>query len=227
METFSRIVRALGRAAGWLIGLVWRGVRLCGTLLLALVLLFEEWGWRPLAELLALLARFRLWARIEGWIASLPPYGALVIFALPTLILLPVKLGAFWLLAHGKVIWAGLFLAGAKVVSTALVARIFLLTRPALMRLAWFARLYNWLMPWKEAIFAHIRATWPWRYGRMLKTKVTHEARKAWAAWRPWLLARWARLGPALARLKWRLSLAAARAWARLRAALRSPPPTA
>lgn len=227
MELVSRIVGALGRAAGWLLRLAWRGLRLLGTLLLALILLFEEWGWRPLAELLSLLARFRPWARVEGWIAGLPPYGALVIFALPTLILLPVKLGAFWLLAHGKVIWAGLFLAGAKVVSTALVARIFLLTRPALMQLTWFARLHDWLMPWKYAIFARIRASWPWRYGRMVKTRIKHEARKAWEMWKPWLLQRWARLGPELAVLRWRMTIAAARLWQRLREALRSRPPTA
>jgi len=221
MELLARILRGMGAALGWLLGLALRLLRGLATALLAVVLLFEEWGWRPLAELLALLARFRLWARVEGFIAGLPPYGALVVFALPTLILLPVKLGAFYLLSQGKVLVAGVFLALAKVVSTALVARIFLLTRPALMQLAWFARLYNWLMPWKEAIFARIRATWPWRYGRMLKTKVRHEARQAWARWRPWLTAPWARLRPAIARLRWRVAIATARFWQRLRRALR------
>ena len=96
----------------------------------ALIVLFEEWGWRPLYELISRLARFRLWARLELWIAGLPPYGALAVFALPTSILLPLKFVAVWLLAGGHVIAAsGLFIA-AKIASTALIARIFMLTKP-------------------------------------------------------------------------------------------------
>ena len=221
MESLASILRVILGALGWLLGLALRVVRGLATVLLAIVLLFEEWGWRPLAELLALLARFRLWARLEGWIAGLSPYRALVIFALPTLILLPVKLGAFYLLSQGKVLLAGLFLAGAKIVSTALVARIFLLTRPALMRLGWFARLYNWVVPWQEAIFARIRATWPWRYGRVLKTKAVHETRKLWVKWRPWLIVRWLRLRQVLGRLRWEIPAAAVRAWQHVRDVLR------
>ena len=51
------------------------------NVLAALILLFEEWGWRPLSNLIARLARFPLWAAVERWIAGLPPYGALVTLA--------------------------------------------------------------------------------------------------------------------------------------------------
>jgi len=55
--------RRLGAFAVWL----WRLFRplLAGALqiLLALIIVFEEWGWRPLADLLGRLARWRPWAR--------------------------------------------------------------------------------------------------------------------------------------------------------------------
>lgn len=155
------------------------------SIVLALVLLFEEWGWQPLLAALAWLARFRIVARIEAWIATLPPYAALVVFAAPSLILLPVKIIGLWLLSQGQVLAAGGLLAAAKVASTALVARIFMLTRPALMQLAWFARLYDRFVPWKEALFARIRASFVWRYGRMLKTRVRQSMRRAWEMLKP------------------------------------------
>ncbi len=155
------------------------------SILLALVLLFEEWGWQPLLAALAWLARFRIVARIEAWIAALPPYAALVVFAAPSLLLLPVKIIGLWLLSQGQVLAAGGLLAAAKVASTALVARIFMLTRPALMQLAWFARLYNRFVPWKEELFARIRASFVWRYGRMLKSRVRQAMRRAWERVRP------------------------------------------
>lgn len=151
--------------------------------LAALVLLFEEWGWKPLSDALAWLARFPLLARLEALISRLPPYAALLVFTLPTAILLPVKLVAMWLLAQGQVATAT-FIA-AKIASTALVARIFILTRPSLMRIGWFASAYNWFIPWKDRLFAEIRASWVWRYGRMVKTRIRHEIKQAWASWAP------------------------------------------
>ena len=151
----------------------------------ALVVLFEEWGWKPLSEALAWLARFAPIARLEAWIASLRPYPSLLVFALPTTLLLPLKFVAMWLLANGQVAAAtGLFI-GAKIASTALVARIFTLTQPALMRIVWFARGYNWFVPWKDAFFTMIRASWPWRYGRMVKNAVRLRTKQAWARWKP------------------------------------------
>ena len=166
--------------------------------LAALVVLLEEWGWKPLSELLARLAKFAPVAMIERWIAGLGPYGALVVFALPTTFLLPLKFLAMWLLAQGKVWTATGLFAGAKVASTALVARIFTLTKPALMQLGWFARAYNWFVPWKDALFATIRNSWVWRYGRMVKTRVRLEAKRAWAKWRPVVMSRWEALRPKL-----------------------------
>jgi hypothetical protein len=191
-------------------------------LLLALVLLFEEWGWRPLAELLALLARLKPIARLEAVIASLPPYAALVVFALPSLLLAPVKLAAVWLLTQGKVLSAGALMIAAKVAGTALVARIFMLTRPALMRLPWFARLYHWVVPWKEAVFARIRASWAWRYGRLVKALVRHEWRMALMRWRPALDRLRIRLAPTLQ--AWRLRARLLLARLRRRLGRRRPP---
>ncbi|MEZ5899438.1 MAG: hypothetical protein R3D51_08085 [Hyphomicrobiaceae bacterium] len=153
--------------------------------LAALIVLFEEWGWRPLSELLSRLARFAPIAAVERWIAGLPPYGALIVFALPTTLLLPLKFVAVWLLANGKYWTATGLFAGAKVASTAFIARIFILTKPALMQLSWFARAYNWFVPWKDALFEQIRASWIWRYGRMVKTRVRLEIKRAWLRWRP------------------------------------------
>lgn len=167
----------------------------------ALIVLFEEWGWRPLADLLGLIARLRIFARLELWIAGLPPYAALLVFALPTTILFPVKLVGLWLLAKGQALAAGGVLVAAKIVSTALVARIFMLTKPALMRIGWFASAYGRFIPWKEALFAQIRASWTWRYGRMIKTAIRHEARQTWQRWKPTVKAQTDKLRSAARRL--------------------------
>ena len=156
----------------------------------ALIVLFEVWGWRPLQDLLAGLQRFGLWAALERWIARLPPYGALLVFSVPAAVLLPFKFLALYLLAGSHVLLAALVFITAKVVGTALVARIFILTKPQLMQIGWFARGYEKFVPWKDALFAKIRSSYTWRYGRMMKTRARLEAIQAWRVWRPTVL-RW------------------------------------
>ena len=194
--------------------------------LAALLVLFEEWGWRPLSNALARLARFRPWARMELAIAGLPPYAALATIALPSSLLFPLKFVAIWLVANGYLITAALLFVAAKIVSTALIARIFILVKPALMQIAWFAALYDRFVPWKEAIFAKIRAMWVWRYGRMVKTAVRVETKQIVARWRPsaaeaaravreWAASHWLVLKPRV-QLEWvRIRQFVRRTWGR------------
>jgi len=150
------------------------------TALLAVVLLFEEWGWEPLAALLARLARLPLLAWIERRIQALPPWGAVLAFALPALGLLPVKLLALYFIGNGhSMLGLGVLLA-AKLVGTAMVARLFTLTQPALMQLPWFARWYPRWKNWKDGLIAQVRESAAWRAVRRLKLR----ARARWALFR-------------------------------------------
>ncbi len=193
------------------------------NVLAALILLFEEWGWRPIQNLVARLARFPLWARTELWIAGLPPYGALVALGVPSAILVPAKLLGVYLLATGHLITAGLVIVAAKLASTALIARIFLLTKPALMEIGWFARAYAIFVPWKDALFARVRASWVWRYGRVVKWRVGHYLRRAWLTLRPRIAAAWHDLQPRIAVLRHQLRSGVRQFFDRL-AARREPP---
>ena len=151
--------------------------------LLALVLLFEEWGWEPLLRLMAWVGRLPVLRQIEAAISRLPPYAALAVFFVPTLALLPVKLGALWLIAHGqRALGVGVILA-AKIAGTAIVARLFALTRPALMRLPWFAALYGRWSAWKNALLARVRASFAWRVARLWRQRVRRQLSRLRAAW--------------------------------------------
>ncbi|MBA2672663.1 hypothetical protein [Ramlibacter sp.] len=147
---------------------------------LALVILFEEWGWEPLQRLFVRLAHALGLQWLEARIRALPPYAALALFLLPTLSLLPVKLLALWLIGQGQLLWGTLVIVAAKLVGTAILARLFTLTRHALLRLAWFAVLYARWTRFKEALLAQVRASWPWRAGRVLKRRW----QRRWHGWK-------------------------------------------
>ncbi len=169
-------------------------------IILALVIIFEEWGWRPLAALLAQLARLRPVAAVEAGIASLPPYPSLLVFTLPSALLFPLKLLSLWLIADGRLLLASLLFAGAKVAGTALLARIYQLTEPKLMQLAWFARLHGIVIPWKDALVTRVKATPVWRAAADLKSRARLALKAALAPLQPHVLAMLERLRGVLRR---------------------------
>src|SRR5438477_12781900 len=116
-------------------------------ILLALVFLFEAWLWDRLAPIVGWVVARIPWtafkARIAAAIERLPPYPTLLVFFVPVILLLPLKVIGFWMLAHGYWLGAVMVLTLAKVVSLGVTAFIFDLTRPKLLELPWFRWFYE------------------------------------------------------------------------------------
>ena len=136
------------------------------------VLLFEEWGWEPLASAFGKLVKLPFWARLEGRITCLPPWAALLVFGIPVLGLIPVKLLAIYLFGQGDAALGLALLRAAKITGTAVAARLFQLTEPALMRMAWFAYLYTPWKRWKDRALAQVRQSSLWRAVRKTKARI-------------------------------------------------------
>ncbi|NMM88882.1 hypothetical protein B2J88_31810 [Rhodococcus sp. SRB_17] len=151
-----------------------------GNGVLALLILFEEWGWEPLQQLVARISRWPGLRWIEARARALPPWAAVAVFSLPTAMLLPIKLLALWAVGRGHVLLGMLVIVVAKVVGTAVVARLFALTQPALMRLRWFAVVYAHWMRLKHAVLERARASWAWRVARVVK----RQWRQRWRRYR-------------------------------------------
>jgi hypothetical protein len=140
--------------------------------LIALLILFEEWGWEPLRRVFALLARLPVIRQFEALLKRLPPRWALVVLVLPSLLILPIKLLAVWLVAQGRVTLGIAVIIAAKLIGTALLAWLFQLIQPALMQLPWFARLHGRWAAWKADLLAWVRASAVWRSARAIKLRV-------------------------------------------------------
>jgi hypothetical protein len=163
------MLKTLGLALRWIL-----------TPFVALLLLFEEWGWIPLSALVSKLARLPLWARMEGWIKRLPPWAALLVLGIPTLTLFPIKLLALYLFSIGQSALGLALLIAAKIIGTAFVARLFYITQPTLMQWAWFAKWYPRWKAWKDALMDSMRASFIWQAARTLKTSIKTTLRAWW-----------------------------------------------
>ncbi len=149
--------------------------------LAALIMFSEEVLWETLKHLMAGLGRLPVMRRVEAWISRLPPYGAAALFMVPGSLLLPVKIGALCLIAGGHALLGAEMIVAAKIVGTALVARIFTLTRAQLMTLNWFAVIYRTIMRWRATLYGWVGAHPGWQRMLALRTRL-----KAWLAkWKP------------------------------------------
>ncbi len=140
--------------------------------LAALVMFVEEWLWDHLKVLMAAIGRLPLVRGLEARIAGLGPYGAMAVFLAPGTLLLPVKLAALWLMAHGHGLLGVQLIVAAKLAGTALVARIYALCKPALMTLGWFARLDAWVVRWRDRLYAAVRAMAFWQALQRAKARI-------------------------------------------------------
>ena len=152
----------------WLFG----SLRWTLRVVLALLILFEEWGWEPLRRVFALFARLPVIRQVETLLKRLPPRWAFVVLVLPSLLILPIKLAAVWLVTQGHVLLGVGIVVAAKLLGTALLAWLFQLIQPALMQLPWFARFYARWTAWKTELLAWVRASGVWRTARAIKLRV-------------------------------------------------------
>jgi hypothetical protein len=147
---------------------------------LALWVFAEEWLWEGMLRVMRWVAKLPPVAWAETQIGRLPPYAALIAFLIPAAVLLPFKLMALWLLAHGQKTLGVMVFVIAKIVGTAFLARIFSLTKPALMSIGWFARSYLAFTGWKDRLYAYVRATAAYRLAKAFTRALRVRAKSAW-----------------------------------------------
>lgn len=140
-------------APGWPRRIV-RGV---AGVLAAVWILIEEWLWEGLKRAMQWLGRLPVVRSLEARIARAGPKTAITLFVIPWLLLLPAKLLAFWLIGTGHAGTGILVFVAAKVLGTALLARLFTLTKPALLTIGWFRRLHDWFVVIKQRLLAFVR----------------------------------------------------------------------
>jgi hypothetical protein len=90
------------------------------------------------------LRRFKVW--LAERVDTLSPAMTLIVFIVPVIPLFPLKLFGLWLLAHEYWVSAILTIVFAKFLGVGVAAFVFDVTRSKLLQMAWFERLYDWVM---------------------------------------------------------------------------------
>ncbi len=81
-------------------------------------------------------------ASIENKLRRLGPYQSLLVVALPLCLVEPSKLVAVAVLGEGHWITGSAMIVAAYTISLLLIERLFVITKPQLLKLRWFARFW-------------------------------------------------------------------------------------
>src|SRR5215469_10004655 len=118
--------------------------------LLAIIFLIEAWLWDHLEPIVARVVALIPLHRFKQWLSdrvdTLSPAMTLIVFIVPVLPLFPLKLVGLWLLTHEYWTSAIFTILFAKFLGVGVTAFIFDVTRPKLLEMAWFERLYEFIM---------------------------------------------------------------------------------
>jgi hypothetical protein len=153
-------------------------------IVLALIFLAEAWLWDHLEPIVARVVNLVPWGRFKeklAWlIEGLPPWATLFVFIVPFVVMLPLKFLEVYFLATRNWLGAIGVIVVIKLVGLGITAFIFDVTRNKLLQMAWFRRLYEWVLElrdWAHAITEPVRERvhqlmWllkPQRAGRFLR----------------------------------------------------------
>ena len=118
--------------------------------LLAIIFLIEAWLWDHLEPIVAWFVALIPLRALKQWLAervdALSPAMTLIVFIVPVLPLFPLKLVGFWLLAHEHWMSAFFTILFAKFVGVGVTAFVFDVTRPKLLEMSWFEKLYEFIL---------------------------------------------------------------------------------
>ncbi|TAJ42950.1 MAG: hypothetical protein EPO55_00315 [Reyranella sp.] len=140
-----------------------RALELAFIPLAAAIVFFEEVLLHYLGVAMAAFGRWPPVARLERWLAGLPPWAALLAFVAPSTLVLPVKLAAVFFALQGRFGLAAASIAIGKVLATALLARLYQVLRPTLVTMPWFLASETWLFAWRDRLYAFVRALSAWQ----------------------------------------------------------------
>jgi hypothetical protein len=82
-------------------------------------------------------------ARLRRSIERLGPYQSLTLLAVPTCLVEPLKLVAVAIAGEGHWITGAVMIIAAYAVSLLVIERLFVIVKPKLLKLRWFARLWS------------------------------------------------------------------------------------
>jgi len=118
--------------------------------LLAIIFLIEAWLWDHLEPIVAWVVSIIPLRVFKQWLAervdALSPSMTLIVFAVPVIPLFPLKLIGMWLLMHEYWMSAVTTLLFAKFLGVGVTAFVFDVTRPKLLEMGWFEKLYESVM---------------------------------------------------------------------------------
>ena len=118
--------------------------------LLAVIFLIEAWLWdhlEPIVERIVALIPLRAFKQwLSERVDALSPAMTLIVFAVPVIPLFPLKLVGLWLLAHEYWLAAGIVIVVGKFVGVGVTAFIFDVTRAKLLEMAWFRKIYHFIL---------------------------------------------------------------------------------
>ncbi len=118
--------------------------------LLAIIFLIEAWLWDHLEPIVARAVAAIPLHRFKQWLAervdTLSPAMTLIVFIVPVIPLFPLKLVGLWLLTHEYWTSAIFTILFAKFLGVGVTAFVFDVTRPKLLEMAWFEKLYEFVL---------------------------------------------------------------------------------
>ncbi len=116
-----------------------------------------------------------IWTPVRRWVQALGPYASLAVVVVPLAIVEPLKLIAAVVAGTGHWLTGTITIVCAYLVSLFFVERLFVIAKPKLLTLWWFAAGWNWFVALRSKALALLK----WPFVGASRTTVRRKRRRA------------------------------------------------
>jgi len=152
------------------------------TIAVLVYFLFEDLFLGALKPLFRFLGRLSPFIALGRALKRLNPYVALCVFAVPFILIEPVKVFSLFWISIGHFVSGSVLLVISYVVSLLVVERLFQATRDQLLSISWFAWCYGHVMDLRQWAIDQLKSTEAWRLLRPIAKRIA-AAVKSGLAW--------------------------------------------
>ncbi len=156
-----------------------RAGRFIFIVLAALWIMFEEWVWDNIMAVMEKIGRLKIINRFDTFLIKQNPFLLLSLFLFPFLIMIPAKIYGLYLVADGKAVRGILIFVLAKGIITAIITRLFFVTKDKLMQIKAFAASYAWIKEKKEWLYAELNKLPAWQAAKRRVAKLKQLIKEA------------------------------------------------
>lgn len=138
----------------------------------AIFLYFQEWFWNAAKPIIEKISVYKIIQVVEDWVKKLNPACSLLLFVFPAAVVQIAEIWGLKISASGSPFLGTSVYLLAKIFGFMAISRIYYVTKPKTMQIAWFKAFIDWFLKIKGIVYAKLEEVGVWKLIKRMRLRL-------------------------------------------------------